>query len=175
MLPWLPAHSMCWCVVAPLTRCPYLCSDVAWGKHQKMCTAAKPFRPAGTGLGKESLSTKLEPGLIGGTQHAKMVLPEAGERLRDRVGPAAATYEVSWPSPSTTCHHRLSHRAHAGKCPWRHLAAALPPPQIRWAGLFSLCLTPQAAGHACAGKCCVPAAAIYEVSPPRVWREPHNR
>ena len=84
-----------------LTTCLYLCSDVAWGKHQKMCTAAKPFRPAGTGLGKESLSTKLEPGLIGGTQHAKMVLPEAGERLRDRVGPATATYEVGWPGIST--------------------------------------------------------------------------
>eukprot|EP00891_Asterochloris_glomerata_P003835 jgi/Astpho2/3835/Aster-x0595 len=80
-----------------LNTCPYCnrtFNDVAWSKHQKMCTAAKPFRPAGTGLGKESLSTKLEPGLIGGTQHARMVLPEAGERLRDRVGPAAATYEI---------------------------------------------------------------------------------
>ena len=120
-----------------LTRCLYLCSDVAWGKHQKMCTAAKPFRPAGTGLGKESLSTKLEPGLIGGTQHARMVLPEAGERLRDRVGPAAATYEVSWPGTSVNL---PSHAFSQGSYRQDGHGLALPLPHIRWACLFSLCL-----------------------------------
>ena len=49
------------------------CSDVAWPKHQKMCTAEKPFRAAGTGLGKESLSTKLVPGKIAGSMHS--ILP----------------------------------------------------------------------------------------------------
>ena len=32
-----------------------------------MCSAEKPFRKAGTGLGAESLSTKLSPGAISGT------------------------------------------------------------------------------------------------------------
>ena len=152
---------MCWCVVAPPDHCPYLCSDVAWGKHQKMCTAAKPFRPAGTGLGKESLSTKLEPGLIGGTQHARMVLPEAGERLRDRVGPAAATYEVSWPGASITLPSHASDRAHAGKKV--HGLICVGPYQVGWP-LQLLPVNPSAADHACASKDCVPAAAIYEVS-----------
>ena len=48
------------------------CSDVAWPKHQKMCTAEKPFRMAGTGLGKESLSTKLVPGKIAGSMHSNL-------------------------------------------------------------------------------------------------------
>ena len=48
------------------------CSDVAWPKHQKMCTAEKPFRAAGTGLGKESLSTKLVPGKIAGSMHSTL-------------------------------------------------------------------------------------------------------
>ena len=141
-----------------LTTCLYLCSDVAWGKHQKMCTAAKPFRPAGTGLGKESLSTKLEPGLIGGTQHAKMVLPEAGERLRDRVGPAAATYEVGWPAISIKM---PSHAFSQGPGP----AAATC--QVGWP-LQSLPMTPSAADYACTDEQSVPAAASCEVSLPAV-------
>lgn len=149
-------------VLSPcLTRCPYLCSDVAWSKHQKMCTAAKPFRPAGTGLGKESLSTKLEPGLIGGTQHARMVLPEAGERLRDRVGPAAATYEVSWPDSS----FNLPSRAFLqGSC-WQIVCGpicvcpALATRQVGWP-LQAMPMIPSAAHNAYAGNICVPAAAI---------------
>ena len=54
-----------------LIVCP-ACSDVAWPKHQKMCTAEKPFRAAGTGLGKESLSTKLVPGKIAGSMHSNL-------------------------------------------------------------------------------------------------------
>ncbi|KAK9808816.1 hypothetical protein WJX72_004195 [[Myrmecia] bisecta] len=50
--------------------------DEAFKKHQSLCTADKPFKPAGTGLGAQSLSTKLEPGLVSGTAHAKAVLPE---------------------------------------------------------------------------------------------------
>ena len=45
---------------------------MAWPKHQKMCTAEKPFRPAGTGLGKESLSTKLVPGKVAGSMHSNV-------------------------------------------------------------------------------------------------------
>ena len=37
-----------------------------------MCTAEKPFRMAGTGLGKESLSTKLVPGKIAGSMHSNL-------------------------------------------------------------------------------------------------------
>lgn len=37
-----------------------------------MCTAEKPFRAAGTGLGKESLSTKLVPGKIAGSMHSTL-------------------------------------------------------------------------------------------------------
>ena len=37
-----------------------------------MCTAEKPFRAAGTGLGKESLSTKLVPGKIAGSMHSNL-------------------------------------------------------------------------------------------------------
>ena len=54
-----------------------LYSDVAWPKHQKMCTAEKPFRAAGTGLGKESLSTKLVPGKIAGSMHSNLPAREA--------------------------------------------------------------------------------------------------
>lgn len=49
---------------------------MAWPKHQKMCTAEKPFRAAGTGLGKESLSTKLVPGKIAGSMHSNLVAKE---------------------------------------------------------------------------------------------------
>lgn len=37
-----------------------------------MCTAEKPFRAAGTGLGKESLSTKLVPGKVAGSMHSNV-------------------------------------------------------------------------------------------------------
>ena len=37
-----------------------------------MCTAERPFRQAGTGLGKESLSTKLVPGKIAGSMHSNV-------------------------------------------------------------------------------------------------------
>ena len=51
-------------------------SDVSWPKHQKLCTAEKPFRAAGTGLGKESLSTKLVPGKIAGSMHSNLAARE---------------------------------------------------------------------------------------------------
>ena len=54
----------------------YKCSDVAWPRHQKLCTAEKPFRAAGTGLGKESLSTKLVPGKIAGSMHSNLAARE---------------------------------------------------------------------------------------------------
>ena len=41
-----------------------------------MCTAEKPFRAAGTGLGKESLSTKLVPGKIAGSMHSNLAAKE---------------------------------------------------------------------------------------------------
>ncbi len=59
-----------------LRRAVYNCSDVAWPKHQKLCTAEKPFRTAGTGLGKESLSTKLVPGKIAGSMHSNLAAKE---------------------------------------------------------------------------------------------------
>ena len=46
----------------------------AYLKHKKVCTAAKPFRKAGTGLGSQSLSTKLPPGAISGTMRQTMDL-----------------------------------------------------------------------------------------------------
>jgi len=54
----------------------YKRSDVAWPRHQKLCTAEKPFRAAGTGLGKESLSTKLVPGKIAGSMHSNLATKE---------------------------------------------------------------------------------------------------
>ncbi|KAK9825103.1 hypothetical protein WJX74_008848 [Apatococcus lobatus] len=58
-----------------MNGCPYCnrtFSDEAWVKHQRICSAARPFRPAGTGLGKESLSVKTEPGAISGTARKKL-------------------------------------------------------------------------------------------------------
>ncbi|KAK9862143.1 hypothetical protein WJX84_000129 [Apatococcus fuscideae] len=61
-----------------MNGCPY-CGrtfrDEAWVKHQNICSADRPFRPAGTGLGKESLSVKTEPGAISGTARKKLAQP----------------------------------------------------------------------------------------------------
>jgi len=39
--------------------------------HQKGCTAAKPAKPAGTGLIKFSLTNRLVPGAVAGSMHGK--------------------------------------------------------------------------------------------------------
>ncbi|KAL3144374.1 hypothetical protein ABBQ32_004127 [Trebouxia sp. C0010 RCD-2024] len=89
-----------------LMTCPH-CSrtfnDVAWPKHQKMCTAEKPFRAAGTGLGKESLSTKLVPGKIAGSMHsnlaaAKEVAITASSQAQDP--PSMSSLDINKPTPA---------------------------------------------------------------------------
>jgi len=72
----LPTHHIHGTLGSGLRWAVYKCSDVAWPKHQKLCTAEKPFRAAGTGLGKESLSTKLVPGKIAGSMHSNLAARE---------------------------------------------------------------------------------------------------
>ena len=72
----IPNHHLHGTIESGLRWAVYNCSDVAWPKHQKLCTAEKPFRAAGTGLGKESLSTKLVPGKIAGSMHSNLAAKE---------------------------------------------------------------------------------------------------
>ncbi len=58
-------------------------SEKAFKKHQNLCTPYNPFKPMGTGLGSQSLSTKLAPGKISGTKHKQDSLPS-------RIGPVSS-------------------------------------------------------------------------------------
>lgn len=102
-------HKSCTCAQVIPT-----CSDVAWPKHQKMCTAEKPFRAAGTGLGKESLSTKLVPGKIAGSMHSTLAPREvaitASAQAQDL--PPMSSLDINKQvgcSPSSTSWHSFTH------------------------------------------------------------------
>jgi len=76
-----------------LDRCPH-CSRTfrpeALAKHQKMCTAERPFRQAGTGLTSASLSANLKPGALSGTMRQTANLASVQEkRVSGRSGPVA--------------------------------------------------------------------------------------
>lgn len=65
-----------------------------------MCTAEKPFRAAGTGLGKESLSTKLVPGKIAGSMHSNLVAKEVAitaSSTAPRDLPSMASLDINKP------------------------------------------------------------------------------
>ena len=68
------------------------CSSKAFKKHVTLCTPDNPFKPAGTSLGSQSLSTKLVPGKISGTQHKQATL-QAHASL---VGPLHSSQGTSW-------------------------------------------------------------------------------
>jgi hypothetical protein len=70
---------------------------VAWPKHQKLCTAEKPFRAAGTGLGKESLSTKLVPGKIAGSMHSNLAAKEVAITASSQAQhmPSSSSLDIS--------------------------------------------------------------------------------
>ncbi|KAJ7294980.1 hypothetical protein O6H91_Y220400 [Diphasiastrum complanatum] len=56
-----------------LEQCP-ICDRTfrpeAFQRHNKSCTVEHPAKKAGTGLTAASLSNKIQPGLISGTQHS---------------------------------------------------------------------------------------------------------
>ncbi|KAK3252611.1 hypothetical protein CYMTET_38101 [Cymbomonas tetramitiformis] len=55
-----------------LITCPHCgrsFTDSAMKHHKKSCTAAKPAKPAGTGLTRQSLSMRVGPGPVAGTSH----------------------------------------------------------------------------------------------------------
>ncbi|KAG0581725.1 hypothetical protein KC19_3G003800 [Ceratodon purpureus] len=57
-----------------LQQCPYCqrrFEAKSYLRHQKGCTAAKPAKPAGTGLIKYSLTNRLVPGAVAGSMHGK--------------------------------------------------------------------------------------------------------
>lgn len=87
----------------------------ALAHHAKMCTAARPFRQAGTGLTSASLSAKLEGGAIAGTSREKVDLDNlpngnkpsptksslkpSSARPPSRMPPSPATPSKPSPSP----------------------------------------------------------------------------